>query len=116
MVKALDPSRVYSLRFYTADYKDLVEGRSVQKMHAVSYEIAGAKILSQFQHAYPSCHQLGPFTAEHRFWMNFHFAVFKPSGREVLLTISDWLGRDDPGGDVGQELAFNFIQVQPYLD
>ena len=115
-VKALDPSRVYSLRFYTADYKDLVEGRSVQKMHAVSYEIAGVEILSQFQHAYPSCHQLGPFTAEHRFWMNFHFAVFRPSGREALLTISDWLGRDDPGGDVGQELAFNFIQIQPYLD
>ncbi len=112
----LNPAKRYTLRFYTADYGDLVRGISMEKRHVVSYRIKAAQIIWNFQHSYASCHDLEPFVGDHRFWMNFHYAVFQPDGREAELEIMDWQTATNPGGKVGQELAFNFIKVQPYLD
>ena len=32
-----------------------------------------------------------------------------------LLTVSDWMSNDVPGGPIGQELMYNFVKVQPYF-
>jgi hypothetical protein len=36
---------------------------------------------------------------------------FKTAG----ITISDWAGESDPNGSIGQELSFNFVEIEPYL-
>jgi hypothetical protein len=48
--------------------------------------------------------------------MNYHFRVFRAIGRTAGLAISDWASPEAPGGPTGQELMFNFIEVQPYFE
>lgn len=119
-IRNLQPGKLYSLKMVTADYRDLVEGRSVEQKHAVSCRIEGAVLLPErcFQVAVPNnyAHSLGPFNREHRFWMNYHYYVFHAKSRTAKLAISDWTGGNEPGGAVGQELMLNFIEVQPYLE
>ena len=50
-------------------------------------------------------------------------ALEEPARTEALekattagLTVSDWKTDKSPGGPIGQELMFNFIQIQPYLE
>jgi hypothetical protein len=31
------------------------------------------------------------------------------------LTVSDWNSPTEPGAPPGQQLAFNFIEIQPYI-
>tara|TARA_B100001123_G_scaffold291655_1_gene325142 strand:- start:3125 stop:3274 length:150 start_codon:yes stop_codon:yes gene_type:complete len=47
--------------------------------------------------------------------MNYHWRVFRATRDRALLTISDWSSNQNPGGPSGQELMFNFIEVQPYF-
>ena len=48
-------------------------------------------------------------------YMNYHWRVFRAKGKTAKLTVSDWVSDTEPGGPVGQELMFNFIEVQPYI-
>ena len=119
-LQQLQPGRLYSLKMYTADLQDLTQGRSVQQKHAVSITIEGGETIPEksFQHVFPNCynHFVGPFdSTEHRAWMNYHQRVFRAKGTEAKLLISDWAGDTDPGGPIGQELMYNFIEVEPYL-
>ena len=119
-LQQLQPGRLYSLKMYTADLGDLSAGRSVQQKHAVSIAIEGGETIPEksFQHVFPNCydHFVGPFdSAEHRAWMNYHQRVFRATAAEARLVISDWAGDQEPGGPIGQELMYNFIEVEPYL-
>lgn len=113
-VRALEPGRLYALRMYSGDYRDL----SVQQKHALAIRLDGVEVLADksFQHVFASCysHHYGLYNQEHPAWMNYHWIVFRARGPEALLTISDWLSETDPGGPVGQELMMNFLELQPY--
>ena len=119
-VKNLQPGKLYSLKMVTSDYRDLVEGRSVEKRHAISIQLEGVELLPekcfQFVIANNYAHHWRPFSNKHRFWMNYHFQVFQAKGKTAKLTISDWTSDIEPGGPIGQELMVNFIEVQPYLE
>jgi len=114
-IKGLRPGRLYSLRMFTADYGDLPQ----QQKHAVSIRLDGVEVLEErsFQHVFHNCysHHLGPYDDKHYAWMNYHWRIFRATGAEGRLTICDWATPDDPGGPVGQELMFNFVEVQPYV-
>ena len=58
----------------------------------------------------------GPFNRESSFYLTYHRVVLRAKTPEATLTISDWAGDTGPGGDIGQELMYNFIEVQPYLE
>jgi len=117
-IRGLKPGRLYSLKMFTADYRDLVEGRSLRQKHAVSIKLDDAEIVRSFQHVYPNCydHHLGPFNDKHRFWINYHFVVFRPKSSTGRIEVSDWAEPGEPGGPLGQELIYNFIEIQPYLE
>jgi len=119
-VKHLRSGKLYSLKMVTADYQELQQGKSVPQQHAVSIALDGVDVLDgkSFQHANANnyAHQLGAFDAQNKAWMNYHCRVFRANGRSARLTISDWSGSDSPGGPVGQELIFNFIELQPYFE
>jgi hypothetical protein len=70
-----------------------------------------------FQFTVPSCyaHTLGKLNARNPFWMNYHWRVFRAMGPTAKLTVSDWAGDATPGGPIGQETMFNFIEIQPYV-
>ena len=79
-----------------------------------------AEILSgpkkSFQFPIFSTRVLGKFRGDHRFWMNYHWRVFRAKGTTAKLTLTDWQSDTEPGGPAGQELMFNFIEIQPYFE
>ncbi|MBM2832902.1 MAG: hypothetical protein HW406_63 [Candidatus Brocadiaceae bacterium] len=121
-IKDLTPGRLYSLKMITGDYQDLLQGKSIKSGHALSIQIDNAEILSEtkkaFQCAFPSnyAHILDKFSQKSPFWMNYHWRVFRAKGTTAKLTVKDWKNDKEPGSPIGQELMYNFIEIQPYLE
>jgi len=46
----------------------------------------------------------------------FHRRIVRAKAEGAELAISDWGSEKKPGGPASQELIFNFIQVEPYLE
>jgi hypothetical protein len=117
----LEPGRLYSLKMITGDYQDLISEVSEEKLHAVSVSIDGAHVIdgpkTSFQTTFHNSYsvRLGKFGKGHWYWMNYHWHVFRAEGTTAQLTVTDWASPEAAGGPVGQELMFNFIEVQPYI-
>lgn len=120
VIRGLQPGKAYSLKLIVADYGDLTQGKSVKAQHAFSVALDNVEKEPNkcFVHVIDHCysHDHPPFNRNHKAWMNYHFYVFRPKGKEAKLTISDWTNDAEPGGAVGQELMLNFVEVQPYLE
>ena len=115
-IRGLEPGRLYSLKLYTGDYQNLVKGMSVKESNAVNITIEGGEWLADqsFQSPFHSCFAAGAFTRSKRAWLNYHWRVFRATEPAGKLTISDWADATRPGGPTGQELLFNFVELQPY--
>lgn len=115
----LEPGRRYSLRFFTGNYRDLVDGESRKYGHAISVKIDNVELIhgKAFDAIIKNCyaHKFGAFDRTHRYWSNYHQRIFRAKGRIARLTFSDWASDTQPGGGDGAELIWNFIQVQPYF-
>jgi len=95
----------------------------------VGVEIKNAVLIpyKSFQHVY----------GNEQIWLTYHVFVFRAKSETATLTISDWVrneriywpaewgiqfnidkwtGEGKPGGPIGQELMFNFVELQPYLE
>ncbi|MHC1605259.1 MAG: sugar-binding protein [Candidatus Methanofastidiosia archaeon] len=120
-IKNLKPGHLYSMKMITADYQDLIKGLSKKAKHSIITKIDNVEILSgpkkSFQFIFPNGHALGEFNRRHKhyYWMNYHWYVFRAKGTTAKLRISDWKNNKEPGAPVGQELMFNFIEIQPYI-
>jgi len=121
-VRGLIPGRVYSLKMITADHRNIIEERSVEARDAVSVRLDGVEDFEphgrEAQTTYPNHygHLLGKFRGDHHAYMNAHWYLFRAKDETALLTISDWASPDDPGGPIGQEIMYNFIQIEPYFE
>ncbi|MCK4323097.1 MAG: hypothetical protein KAW89_01105, partial [Armatimonadetes bacterium] len=120
-IRKLEPGRLYSLKMFTADYQCLVQQQDVEESHQVRVQIDDVELIrdKSFQEIYPSglaghCH--GEFNLENNLWIDYHLLVFRARSENATLTISDWASDTQPGGPLGQELIYNFIEVQPYLE
>jgi len=119
-IRNLNPGKLYSVKLISGDYGDLVNGRSAQREHVLSITVEGGDILPDrtFRSVVPNnyAHQLDPFAGDNKYWFNYHQTVFRAKGPAARLTISDWAGPSEPGGPIGQELLYNFVEVQPYFE
>jgi len=61
-------------------------------------------------------HGLGPFDAQNKAWMNYHYRVFRAQTSTAHLSLADWADLTQPGGPISQELMVNFVELQPYLE
>jgi len=115
-IQELQPDRLYSLKLISADLQQLDKKQKL----ALAINIDGAERLDEycFQFPYPSCysHEVPPYNRSHPAYFNFHRVVFRPTDPTAELVISDWATPGDPGGRFGQETAFNFVEVQPFLE
>jgi hypothetical protein len=115
-IRSLEPGRSYSLKLISADLQQLDRKQTLP----LTIRIDDVELLDEygFQFPYPSCysHEVGPYNRTHPAYFNFHRVVFRPTGSTAQLVISDWVAQSDPGGPVGQEMAFNFIEIQPFIE
>ncbi|MFH1744231.1 MAG: hypothetical protein ABIH23_34955, partial [bacterium] len=114
-VKDLDLNRLYSLKMISLD---LNNPEKEQKL-PVSISLEGAEIIPErsFQAVYKSGKQCqdeatGRSISNPNF--NYHRLVFQSTSRSAELIISDWQSPTESGGTEDQELACNFIEIQPY--
>ncbi|MFH0963790.1 MAG: hypothetical protein V2A58_07230, partial [Planctomycetota bacterium] len=120
-IRNLTPGRLYSMKMFVTDRKDLVEKESRAREHPVSVKISGVEIIDRdfFKQVYGSGlagHGYGGFGREKQLYITYSLVVFRASAERAELSVSDWASDDAPGGPIGQELAFNFFEVQPYLE
>jgi hypothetical protein len=105
----LTPGRLYSVKAIAADPARL----DAQKATPLIIEVAGAEAVPQFKFSfpYPSCysHEAGPYSSQNSAWFTFHRTVFRAIGPTAELTLGD-------SGDPGAETAFNFVEVQPFVE
>jgi len=110
-LQQLTPGRTYSVKAISADPNPT--HLNTQKATPLIIEVAGAEMVPQFgfSFAYPSCysHESGPYSSQNPAWFTLHRAVFRASAPTAQLTISD-------SGDPGAETAFNFVEVQPFVE
>ncbi|GMV92048.1 MAG: hypothetical protein AMXMBFR82_18260 [Candidatus Hydrogenedentota bacterium] len=115
-IRALEPGRLYSVKAIAADLNDLGKEQSV----ALRIQVAEAEPVPEFcfVYAYPSnyAHTFGDFNREHPAWFTFQRYVFRATSETATLHVLDWVAEDTPGGDTGQEIGFNFIEVQPFRE
>ncbi|MBU0609885.1 MAG: hypothetical protein KKI08_18520, partial [Armatimonadetes bacterium] len=118
-LRDLQPGKPYSLRFFTGNYQDYLTGKSNPYKHGISATIAGAQLVPEkcFQAVIKSnyAHKFEHFDARNPYRMNYHQLVFIPQGKTARLTLSDWKTPTDPGWPEGEEIIWNFVQVQPYF-
>jgi len=121
-IRRLVPGRAYSLKMITADYRNLAEERSVKSVDTVSVRVDGVEDFKphgrEGQTTYPNHygHPLGKFQGDYHFYLNAHWYLFRAVKDTAVLTVSDWLSPDEPGGPIGQEVMYNFIQIEPYFE
>ena len=117
-IKDLEPGRLYSFRMYSGDFEDM----TTEEKHAVTIRLDNVELLPKrcFTHVFHNhpnaAHSQAPYDGrEKKAWMNYHLRVFRAKGKTARLTVSDWASEKEARGTIGQELMFNFVQVQPYL-
>lgn len=110
VIQKLSPGKLYSVRMMVSDYKAISE--RVEGPHSMNARmvIDQAEMIPDKSFVYGIWSFFGPY------FFDFHRLVFRANGPTAKLTISDWSADGVPGGPVGQELMFNFIEVQPYFE
>ena len=110
-IRNLQAGRSYSVKMFTADYKDLIEAtpkeQKREQTHTVRIEIEGTEVDSLFQHVFSRSGGVG---------LNYHWLLFRAKDKTARMIISDWASENKPAGPIGQELIYNFIEIQPYLE
>ncbi len=116
-ITGLQSGRLYSLKVITADRQDLIAGESRDAPCAVTVAVEGADVQEgAFSYPFVSARGPKPFTRDHPFHMVYHYVQFRATAPTARLTLSDWESADDPGGPVGQETIFSFVEVQPVFE
>jgi len=120
-IRKLVPGRLYSLKMFVTDYGEYRRGKSVKRAHGTRVQLADVEIVpgESFREVWPSGmagHAFGPFNRKNNLYITYHVIVFRARKDRSRLVVSDWTDATTPGGPTGQELAFNFIEVQPFLE
>lgn len=113
-IKDLEPGRLYSMKMFSCDYNDLVTPKTKKIEDAKSIGtvvIEGVEVDAKrsFAEVYSS-------TPEPKIpvCITYYWKVFRAKAATAKLTVSDWRSEQEPGGPMGQEQTFNFLEIQPY--
>ena len=111
-IQHLEPGRHYSVTLYSGDYTDPHEWQ----LHQIGLLVRGdvREEPSQTIHNAWRHDPDSEFGSKQTF-PNYHRIVFQANQNTAELIISDWRHASTPTGQVGQQLMFNFVQVEPYL-
>ena len=109
-INNLRPGRFYSLRMFSGD--PAATSLKTKQLYAHSVNIQGVERLTN------ECRQdaqRGDRAVQGSICWNYTYIVFKATKPTAVLEVSDWVDKNTRGGPVGQELIFDFMQVQPFF-
>ena len=117
-VRNLVPGTAYAFSVYTADYDDLLNGRSIIKTNSVSITFANTEPVPEpsFQmsatlwRSYP---QYGIERFENPFRHNYHRVVFRAREETAVLRIADGA---DFGSQDSERLFLGLLELHPYFE
>ena len=116
-IKDLEPGRLYSMKMFSCDYKDLENPTPRKKEEA--FKFIGSVVLEGVEidvtRSFAEMYASSP-EPKVPVWITYHWKVFRAKGRTAKLTVSDWPGTKEAGETFGQEQAFNFLEIQPYQE
>ena len=97
---------------FSGDFEDM----SREEKHAVNIELQNVDMIPDGSYTPVLRYQFGvtALSEKTNFWMNYYSLIFRAKDTTAKLTISDWVNEQEPGGPIGQQLMFNFVQVHPY--
>ena len=116
----LQPGRAYSAKMISADCRNIIAEKSLKKKDAISIRIENADLIPgprrNFQSTYANHpgHTRGKFKGAYHAFMNYHWYIFRAKGTSAKFIISD-NAPNVPAAKVGDEVMFNFVEVQPYF-
>jgi hypothetical protein len=111
-IKHLQPGRHYSVTVYTGDHGN----QHVWQVHQIGLLVRGDIVERPSQTIHTAWrHGTDKDFGNKDTYPNYNRIVFQAKGDTADLIISDWRHARIPTGPVGQELMFNFVQVEPYL-
>jgi hypothetical protein len=114
-VRNLEPGRLYSMKMFSCDYKDLVNPKAKTREEASTFIgtvfVDGVDVdpMRSFTEMYSSSPE-PPIPV----WITFHWKVFRALSTTAKVIVSDWPAGKEPAGPFGQEQTFNFVEIQPY--
>ena len=109
-ITGLEPGRVYSLTVYVADYSDVGRFQVVP----VSIKLGGVERLTEQDEDRATYTDF--YEGARRACWNYHLRVFRAKGTEATLTLSDWGLVGAPGGELGHDIIWDHIKLQPHYD
>ena len=119
-IRNLEPGRFYSVKAYVGDYADPTRGGQ----HMVWLQVTGAEAVPEedIHGTYYTSHNSSVERFEQKkTYFSYIRTVFRATSDTARLSIHDkmvwsrWYKPVYRKADVGQELAINFIEVEPYL-
>jgi hypothetical protein len=109
-IKNLQPGRLYSFRMFSGDPANT--NLTTKQLYAHSINVNGAELVTR------QCRQdvqRGDRAVPGSICWNYTYIVFKATEPTAMLEVSDWVDKKTRGGPAGQELIFDFMQVQPFF-
>lgn len=117
-IKNLTPGRPYSVKAVVVELQDIEQGRTNERRLGASVKIRGGEVLPErsFVSNARALHKAGRWAALSLPYQNHHFHVFRATDQTATIELIDWVDEQAPGGPVGEQLLFNFVEVQPWLE
>ena len=109
-MKNLRPGQLYSFAMFSGD--PTATDLAIERLYAHSVGISGAELLTKESR---QDFQRGDRAVPGSICWNYTYLVFRATQPTAVLQISDWIDEKTRGGPVGQELLFDFMQVQPFF-
>lgn len=115
-VRGLEPGRVYALQFASSDEEMvrhslvLKDGKTIPPVEhpVLNAEIIGGDEIPDLAFVRS---EMGKYGKQKVF---AHRIVFRAKASEIEVVFSDWAGKDNPGGPIGQGRLVNAIGIYPY--
>jgi hypothetical protein len=116
-IKNLEPGRLYSMKMFSCDYKDLMEPKAKKQEEAAGF-IGSVGLEGVEVDAKRSFSEIYSSNPEPKIpvWITYHWKVFRAKAVTAKVIVSDWPGAKEPGAPFGQEQTFNFLEIQPYWE
>jgi hypothetical protein len=112
----LTPGKLYSLKVWANDLGRLENDTPINL--GITIENADVIAAKSFHEVFVgrNANELGDYGRSAPVYTTQHQMVFRAKEHSTRIAIGDWRSATESGGPIGQEIALNFVEFQPYFE